>query len=204
MVGVPKEDVVDAAGSDELYLGFVWNGFRNLLTLISFVSLVVVNRFETPFAGISFQISMFFVFLVVVLSTGKTFHFDTKTDIFRYHQTFMLLSLSWIEAGRVSHMRVAKFITKETYTEEGHKMTHEELHLLFSEGEPFHFVSILGRSHLERIKSKIYRFLFVNSVHGLDLETVDMTDPLSNNNEFDLNTQLSAKETESDETSTFW
>jgi hypothetical protein len=203
-VGVPKEDVVDAAGSDELYLGFVWNGFRQWLTLISFVSLVVINRFETPFGGISFQISMFFILFVIVLSTGKTFHFDTKTDIFRYHQTFMLLSLSWIEAGRVSHMRVARFITKETYTEDGRKMTHEELHLLFSEGEPFHFVSILGRSHLERIKSKINRFLFVNRVHGLDLETVDMADEPSTNNEVDVNKEPSLGETKPDETSAFW
>ena len=101
-MGVPQEDVVDAAGSDELYLGFVWNGFRKGLTAFSFSVLAAINLFPTMLDGVRFQVSVFLTILVVIISTGKTYHFDVKSDLFRYHQTFMLLSLSWIEVGRVS------------------------------------------------------------------------------------------------------
>ena len=207
-MGVPQEDVVDSAGSDELYIGFVWNGFRKGLSAISFAGILAVYMLETPFAAYHIQVSGLLFLLLAIISTGKTFHFDVKSDLFRYHQTFMLLSLSWVEAGRVSQMRVAKFVTIEYTVSNDSGMsqvkTYEVLHLIFEKGEPFHFVSIFGRSHLEKIKSKINRFLFENRQHELNVK-YDRTDaPPSDGSLVQPDDQPTLGDSEADEISTFW
>ena len=167
---VPSEDVVDAACSDELYLGFVWNDTRKILSGILFFLLFGMFAFSHPLDTVRIQIGGVIVVLIAILSTGKTYHFDAKNDLFRYHQTFMLLSLSWVEAGRVSEMRAARFVTREVVdSESGQVSIIEELKLLYKHGEPFHFVSIFGRGHLEVIAAKINRFLFNNREHNVDV-----------------------------------
>jgi hypothetical protein len=166
---VPSKDVVNAAGSDELYLGFVWGTTRKILSVIVFLCLFGLYTFSHPFVNFQTQLVGILFVLTVILTTGKTYHFDAKTDLFRYHQTFMLLSLSWVEAGRVSEMRAAKFITRKVVdSESGHVKTVEELKLLFKTGEPFEFVSIFGRGRLEVVASKINRFLFNNRDHDVE------------------------------------
>ncbi len=166
---LPSKDVVNAAGSDELYLGFVWGTTRKILSVIVFLCLFGLYTFSHPFETFQTQLVGILFVLTVILTTGKTYHFDAKTDLFRYHQTFMLLSLSWVEAGRVSEMRAAKFITREVVdSESGQVNTVEELKLLFKTGEPFEFVSIFGRGRLEVVASKINRFLFNNRDHDVE------------------------------------
>ena len=207
-MGVPQEDVVDAAGSDELYLGFVWNGFRKGLTAFSFSVLAAINLFPTMLDGVRFQVSVFLTVLVVIISTGKTYHFDVKSDLFRYHQTFMLLSLSWIEVGRVSQIRVANFVTIENIVHDDsgkpHVNTYEVLHVVFENGEPFHFVSIFGRKHLEKIKSKINRFLFVNRADQINMKHHSRTVSRSEDSQNQLDGLPTHNNSEANETSTFW
>ena len=204
---VPAEDVVDAAGSDELYLGFVWDTTRKTLSGIAFSFLFVMFVFSHPFEAFQTQLVGVLFLLITILSTGKTYHFDAKTDLFRYHQTFLLLSLSWVEAGRVSEMRAAKFITREYIdSESGQVRTVEELKLVFTTGEPFEFVSIFGRRRLEVIASKINRFLFNNRDHDveriLNLDVQNQLVPLASLDSEGV--QSIPEDEESNESSTFW
>jgi hypothetical protein len=163
--------------------------------------------FSHPFEAFQTQLVGVLFLLITILSTGKTYHFDAKTDLFRYHQTFLLLSLSWVEAGRVSEMRAAKFITREYVdSESGQVRTVEELKLVFTTGEPFEFVSIFGRRRLEVIASKINRFLFNNRDHDveriLNLDVQNQLVPLASLDSESV--QSIPEDEESNESSTFW
>ena len=204
---VPTEGVVNAAGSDELYLGFVWGTTRKILSGIVFCCLFGLYTFSHPFETFQTKLVGTLFVLTVILSTGKTYHFDAKTDLFRYHQTFMLLSLSWVEAGRVSEMQVAKFITREVVdSESGQVNTVEELKLLFKTGEPFEFVSIFGRRRLEVVASKINRFLFNNRDHEvkniLNFSSKDPSQSIEELDSEDLSFAHSAED--STERNAFW
>ena len=206
-MSVPIGDVVETAGSDELYLGFVWNDTRKALTGFLFFLLFGTIAFPHSFEASNVQLVGIISVLIAILSTGKTYHFDAKTDLFRYHQTFLLLSLSWVEAGRVSEMRAAKFVTREVVdSESGQVSTIEELKLLYKHGEPFHFVSIFGRRHLEVIAAKINRFLFNNREHNVDVIRKSVGVALPEKPEVMNSTEIQHEQDgdEPSENNTFW
>ena len=78
-MAVPLQDEVEVAGSSELYLGFVWNDTRKILSGILFFLLFGMFAFSHPLDTVRIQLGGVIVVLIAILSTGKTYHFDAKT-----------------------------------------------------------------------------------------------------------------------------